>query len=142
MYQKRKGQGVQKEVTQMVFLGHWSHELSNLMSSHALVGVSYTTREPCHGKTDLKIFVVVIPKEGLAGISPLGLLLVTYNNLRFSVCLSVGISSDVYRPITPKVNICYWFKIIFKKWSGNPTIHYQFGWGGLGWEHHWLCPRK
>ena len=26
--------------------------------------------EVCHGKTDLKVFVLVIPKEGLAGGAP------------------------------------------------------------------------
>ena len=33
--------------------------------------LEYTqTIELCHGKTDLKIFVIVIPKEGLAGANP------------------------------------------------------------------------
>ena len=40
--------------------------------------VQLLTLELCHGKTSLKIFVVVIPKEGLAGGVPSIILLVLH----------------------------------------------------------------
>ncbi len=59
-------------------------------------------KEPSHGKMCLKIFVIVIPKEGLAGWTP-PILLLVWHRLQNRICkgsfhnfIVSGISKEIY----------------------------------------------